>query len=110
MTQNHLAQYNVEELQGYFSDFHKDFYGTRPRFATPEQWRSREWLEASINAIHDTMDRMKETFAGREELRAGGWVIEETDPEEARMAKWLADERARQEAEFLADLDARAYG
>ena len=27
---------NVEELQSYFSDFHKDYYGFRPRFATPE--------------------------------------------------------------------------
>jgi hypothetical protein len=79
MTQNHLAQYTVEELQGYFSDFHKDFYGFRPRFATPEQWRDRSWLEAQINRIHDTMDAMKETFAGRAELRSRGWVIEESD-------------------------------
>jgi hypothetical protein len=76
--QNHLAQYNVEELQGYFSDFHKDFYGFRPRFGTPEQWRDREWLEAQINRIHDTMDAMKETPEGRAELRSQGWVIEES--------------------------------
>jgi hypothetical protein len=95
MTQNHLAQYNVEELQGYFSDFHKDFYGMRPRFATPEQWRSREWLEASINAIHDAIDAMKKTVSGREQLRANGWVVDESDfvdiinPEE--YANWSAD-------------------
>ena len=77
MTQNHLAQYNVEELQGYFSDFHKDFFGFRPRYATPEQWRDREYLEAAINAIHNTMDKMKLTPAGRNELRANGWVVEE---------------------------------
>jgi hypothetical protein len=77
--QNRLAQYDVEELQGYFSDFHKDFYGFRPRYATPEQWRSREWLETAINRIHDTMDAMKATPAGRAELRAAGWVIEETE-------------------------------
>ena len=110
MTQNHLAQYSVEELQGYFSDFHKDFYGFRPRtLGSDEDWSNRSWLEAQINRIHDTMDAMKETFAGREELRAGGWVVEETDPEEARMAKFLADERARKEAEMYADLDAREY-
>ena len=34
--QNSLAQYSVEELQGYFSDFHKDFFGFRPRYATLE--------------------------------------------------------------------------
>jgi hypothetical protein len=102
MTQNHLAQYNVEELQGYFSDFHKDFYGMRPRFATPEQWRSREWLEASINAIHDAIDVMKKTVSGREQLRADGWVVDEADfvdiidPEE--YARWSAD------------ADAQAYG
>jgi hypothetical protein len=76
--QNHLAQYNVEQLQGYFSDFHKDFYGFRPRFGSPEQWRSREWLETEINTIHNAMDEMKETPAGREELRRQGWVIDES--------------------------------
>jgi hypothetical protein len=102
MTQNHLAQYTVEELQGYFSDFHKDYYGMRPRFATPEQWRDREWLEASINDIHNAMDAMKKTFSGREQLRAEGWVVDEAefadiiDPEE--YARWSAD------------ADAQAYG
>jgi hypothetical protein len=100
MTQNHLAQYDVEELQSYLSDFHKDFFGFRPRYATPEQWRDREYLEASINAIHNIMDKMKETPSGRAELRANGWVIDDepevVDPEEY--------------AEWSADLDAQAYG
>lgn len=74
--QNHLSGYSVRELQGYFSDFHKDFYGFRPRYATPQQWTDRDWLEERINAIHDTMDELKKTPAGREELRAGGWDIE----------------------------------
>jgi hypothetical protein len=106
---DYLSKYSVEELQGYFSDFHKSFYGFRPRYATPEQWRSREWLEAAINAIHNTMDKMKLTFAGREELRANGWVVEETEPELAQQAKWLQEERDREYAEMVADLDARAY-
>ena len=96
--QNHLAQYNVEELQGYFSDFHKDFFGFRPRYATPEQWRSREYLEAAINAIHDSMDKMKMTAEGRAELRSNGWVID--DPEVIDPAEY---------AEWSADLDAQAY-
>jgi hypothetical protein len=102
MTQNHLAQYDVEELQGYFSDFHKDYYGFRPRFATPEQWRDRSWLESQINGIHDAMDAMKKTHSGREQLRAEGWVVDEAefsdivDPEE--YARWCAD------------ADAQAYG
>ena len=111
MSQNHLASLSVEELQGYYSDFHKDFYGFRPRgIGTPEQWRDRAWLEENITAIHNVMDDMKETFAGREELRANGWAVEETDPEEAREAQFLADERARKEADMYADLDARVYG
>ena len=91
MTQNHLAQYSVEELQGYFSDFHKDFYGFRPRYATPEQWRSREYLEAAINAIHNTMDKMKETYEGRQELRSQGWIIDEADFDVLERAEELAD-------------------
>jgi hypothetical protein len=97
---NHFSKYSVEELQGYFSDFYKDFYGSRPRFATEEQWADRNWLETQINQIHDCMDKMKETFAGREELRAQGWIIEETDPELAKQAKFLADERQREYAQW----------
>jgi hypothetical protein len=74
-----LSQYSVAELQSYFSDFHKDYFGFRPRYATPEQWRDREYLEAGINAIHNTMDAKKLTFEGREELRAAGWVVNEDD-------------------------------
>ena len=99
MTQNHFASLSVEELQGYYSDFHKDFYGYRPRgFGTPEDWNDRSWLEEHITAIHLVMDSMKTTFAGREELRAAGWVVEETDADLAQQAKWLADERERQTA------------
>ena len=95
---NHLAQYTVEELQSYLSDFHKDFFGFRPRYATPEQWRSREWLEAAINAIHNQMDRMKATAEGRRELRANGWVVEESDFD------------VLEQAEESADADAVYYG
>ena len=102
MSQNHLAQYNVEELQGYFSDFHKDYYGMRPRFATPEQWRDREWLESSINAIHDAMDAMKKTFSGREQLRAEGWVVDEADFND------IVD--PKEYAAWSDYLDAEAYG
>jgi hypothetical protein len=70
---------NVEELQSYFSDFHKDFHGFRPRFATPEQWQSRDWLIEQINGIHNAMDEMKKTYAGREQLRAEGWQIDESE-------------------------------
>jgi len=99
MTQNYLSKYTVDELQGYFSDFHKDRYGFRPRFGTHEDWNNREWLEEQINYIHDEMDHMKTTFKGREELRRQGWVVEETDAELAKQAEWLKQERDREEAE-----------
>ena len=100
--QNDLSQYTVEELQSYFSDFHKDFFGFRPRWSTPEQWRSREFLESAINAIHNRMDRMKETLAGREELRAAGWVVDEADYEDMVDPSELAEQSADLDAEFYA--------
>ena len=101
------ASLSVEELQSYFSDFHKDFYGFRPRgFGTPEQWNDRDWLIANIESIHGSIESMKATFKGREELREQGWAVEETDPELAKRAKWLADERKREQDEFMAQMDA----
>jgi len=112
------AKLSVDELQGYFSDFHKDFYGFRPRgFGSVEDWNNRDWLIAQIDRIHDAMDSMKSTFEGREELRQNGWLVEETDPELAKQAKWLADERKREQDEWAAKMDAdwaeqmeKAYG
>jgi hypothetical protein len=52
------------------------------------------------------MDAMKSTFEGREELREQGWVVEESDPELAKRAQWLADERKREQDEFAAKMDA----
>jgi len=70
---------DLDELQSYFSDFYKDFYGFRPRFATAEQWNDSEWLITSIEGIHETMERMSATFEGREQLRYEGWTINESD-------------------------------
>ena len=88
-----FKDFNVEELQGYYSDFHKDFYGFRPRGETAEQWSSKEFLVAQINMIHNHMDMLKET-----------------DPELAQNAHWLAQERERKLAEEMADFDASYYG
>ena len=70
---------DLDELQSYFSDFYKDFYGFRPRFATAEQWNNSEWLIMHIQDIHDVMERMSTTFEGREQLRYEGWSINESD-------------------------------
>jgi hypothetical protein len=69
----------LDELQSYFSDFYKDFYGYRPRFATHEQWNNREWVIQAITTIHDVMDHLKKTPEGRAQLRAEGWVIDEKE-------------------------------
>ena len=108
---NHLDTLSVDELQGYFSDIHKDFYGFRQRHLISESlWRDRAYLVCQIEQIHDIMDSMKLTFAGREELRQNGWVVEEEDPELAQQAEWLARERDREYAEWVADIDSKAYG
>lgn len=101
MAYDHLAKLDVEGLQGYFSDFHKDFYGTRPRWGTPAQWNDRAWLENNIINIHCAMDRMKLTVEGREELRANGWVIDEPEPEIIDPLEYAA---------WSDYLDAQAYG
>lgn len=91
----------VEQLQCTFSDLYKEVNGFRPRSASNEQWNSAEWLQEQIKSLCDEEEsyyneNMK-TFAGRETLRAEGFVVpEETDPELARMAKWLAEERQRE--------------
>ena len=92
MAHSDFADLSVDELQSYYSDFHKDFHGWRPRGATPEQWRDRSFLVEQINRIHDAMDAMKATPAGRSQLRAAGWVFEDPeviDPEE--YAEWSAE-------------------
>lgn len=105
-----FTDFSAEELQGYYSDFHKDFYGFRPRFATEDQWTSKQYLVTQINLLHDQMDQLKATFDGREQLREQGWMIEETDVELAQQAVWLAQEREREQAEAMAELDATYYG
>jgi len=105
-----FTDFSVEELQGYYSDFHKDFYGFRPRGADPAQWTNKQYLVEQINLMHDYMDQLKLTFEGREQLREQGWIIEEPNAELAQQARWLAQEREREQAEAMAELDATYYG
>ena len=77
---SHFDDLTVEELQSYFSDFHKDYYGFRPRgIYTPAEWQNRDVLVKAINGIHDAMDEMKKTPEGREQLRSEGWQIDESE-------------------------------
>jgi hypothetical protein len=72
-----FEEYDIYGLQSYYSDFHKDFYGYRPRLHTTEQWYNRDWLVHEINSLHDSFDKLKATPAGREQLRQNGWYIED---------------------------------
>ena len=69
---------DLDELQSYFSDFHKDFYGFRPRFATPDEWNDSKWLVTQIEGVHSVMDRMMSTPEGRKQLRYEGWSVDES--------------------------------
>lgn len=91
----------VEELHSFWSDFHKDYYGFRPRGYSLEQIKDPVWLQERIEELYATIDRQKESFAGRENLREQGWVIEETDPVYIQRAKLLKEERDRDEAEWM---------
>lgn len=90
MAHNNFADLSVEQLQSYYSDFHKDFHGWRPRGASPAQWRDRGFLTQQITAIHESLDAMKLTQSGRDQLRAAGWVIEDDDNtiDPAEYAEW----------------------
>lgn len=100
MAHSIFADLSVDELQSYYSDFHKDFHGWRPRGASPAQWRDRDYLVEHINAIHSALDAMKTTESGRAELRAAGWVFED-EFDTVNPAEY---------ADWSADADAQAYG
>jgi len=72
-----LDQYDLDQLQGYYSDFNKDLLGFRPRGASEEEWNDPKWLKAQINKLHDYFDRLKSTPEGRAQLKADGWKIDE---------------------------------
>ena len=42
-------------------------------------WNNKEFLIRCISNIHKHMDAMKQTLEGREQLRAEGWVIDESE-------------------------------
>lgn len=95
----------LESLQSEYSDAYKEFYGFRPRGTSPNVWYSESALEAELKSLYAEMDSrfnyLKETFAGREELREEGWYVEpEKDPMLAKYAAWLEAEREREYREL----------
>lgn len=84
------AEMTTDSLGDLFSDWYKDTHGSRPRHIS---YDDREGLIAGLEQLGAYHDKMNETFAGREELREGGWIIKETDPVLQQQAYWLAKER-----------------
>ena len=68
---------DLHYLQGYYSDFHKDLLGHRPRGANEDDWNNEDWLKHQIGKLHDYFDRLKSTPEGRQQLEADGWHISE---------------------------------
>lgn len=50
----------LEELQGTYSDVHKDVYGFRPRFDSSEYWNSVEWLKSQLSRMYSELKEIIE--------------------------------------------------
>lgn len=92
MTTNRFEEYSDDELAGYYSDLHKDVYNFRPMISN----KDREGIINGILSIEKHMEKMRSTFAGREELRDEGWDIPETDPKYIEQAKASQQKRVQQ--------------
>jgi hypothetical protein len=87
---------SVEELQSYYSDFHKDVHGFRPRSSTDEQWNSEEWLQGEIDGLHAYLKMLGSTLQGRVQLREMGFC---TNDKESDKEFFEAEARERDEEE-----------
>jgi len=65
--------FDTEELASYFSDYHKDVHGVRPRWI---DHTDRVAVIDGIHALDRYMEQMRATPEGREQLRAEGWVVD----------------------------------
>ena len=79
------------ELGSLASDYHKDVHGFRPR--GDGLYANRDALIAILEGLDSYMEARRSTFAGRESMRADGWVVLETEPELIQHSIWLAQER-----------------
>ena len=100
------------DLGSFYSDFHKDVRGFRPRHLPlcasdyPDHEslvEAMSHLDRLVQGLQDYLTAMKATFQGREQLRDEGWQIDETDPSCVSLAvasQALRDaDRARMEYE-----------
>ena len=77
-----LDNYDVGGLQGYYSDFHKDLHGFRPRHHSEEEFNNPEKLKELIRGLHKYMDALKKTPEGRAQLKADGWHFDDEPVDE----------------------------
>lgn len=73
MTTTDYSTWSLNDLASHYSDYHKDFYGWRPR-----DWQdleSKEKLINAIKAIDESFDAMLKSEDGRKGLREDGWII-----------------------------------
>lgn len=113
-----LDNYDVGGLQGYYSDFHKDLHGFRPRHHSEEEFNNPEKLKELIRGLHKYMDALKKTPEGRAQLKADGWHFDDEPVDEIAGAfpspstrKYWADQAAASnaaEAKRQAELKAKA--
>jgi hypothetical protein len=65
--------YDTEELASYFSDYHKDVHGVRPRWV---DHTDRVAIIEELESLDRYMDNLRSTPEGRARLRADGWWVE----------------------------------
>jgi hypothetical protein len=50
-----LERTKLQELQGLFSDVHKDVHGFRPRSIWEKNWNNEEWLAKQVDTLSDDL-------------------------------------------------------
>lgn len=98
-----FEQYDTEELASWFSDYHKDVHGIRPRWV---DHTDRVAIIDGIQSLDRYMYNMKSTPEGRAQLRADGWVVDEDGGRVHGVAPgWRDDDGQPDEAQEWHDYD-----
>jgi len=104
-SENQMKLTRLEELQSYYSDFYKDVHGFRPRFDTTENWNSEVYLEDQIKGLHDYLEALDKTEAGRAELRTMGFSTSDKEADQAHQdaEREYYNRMAAEDAQHYAD-------
>lgn len=62
----------LAELQNYYSDYHKDYYGFRPKCSQSE-WESREFLVSECELIDWSIKNAVQNTERKAAMEAEGW-------------------------------------